>query len=296
MAIEIRWTVSLSASCVYAANVLRQGRPLADARLAEAVTEPARHLIAEIDAAGLADDRLWKHLLPLSARIENNRQLVETTLKKAVGPNHSNGSSVGRLAGCIADLELAVSKAMPEILDDVSVGAPHLMEPWNIRGDALLRSIGRLTDERLVVTGAEVSFVYPAERGGGLAALLHNSAMVEAIAADPVAELPEWLRLTWLISQLNIDIPIFSENIGIAHRPLFAFLAMLPPTLAAAERIELARCNLETIDLALQTWRVVGTPQVNMAELLLNWWETYESSKPAWNVALAALEQMVWPR
>jgi len=294
MPIEIRWTVSLSASCIYAADVLRRGRRLVDARLSEAVGEPARHLISDCEAAGLNNDRFWRQLLPLSARIENNRQLVETAIKKSMGPNHQAGTAVERLAGCIADLELAVGREMPDILDEVSVGASHLMEPWNARGENLLRGIGLITDERLMVTGAEVSLVYPAGQGGGHAALLHNCALIEAVSTDLVAELPEWLRLTWLISQLNIDVPIFSENIAMAHRPLVASLAMLPATLAAAERVELLRCTPETMTTALKTWRVTGPAQIDLADLL-NWWETYESTRPAWSVALAALEQMVWP-
>jgi len=296
MPIEIRWTVSHSASCVYAADLLRQGQSIVDRRLADAVADPAGRLIAEVNVAGLPGDRLWRHLLPLSARIESNRQLVETALKKTMGPDYSPGSTTERLAGRIGDLEAAVASAFPALLDEVSVGTPHLMEPWNARGAGLLQSIGRLTDERLVTSGAEVSLVYPLRRGGGVANLLYNSAIVEAVAADPVPQLPELLRLSWLLSQLNIDVPLFSEDIGMDHRPLVASLAMLPATLAAAEQIELARCDPATISMSLQTWRVVGPPGIDLSDVVINWWETYARSRPAWNVALSALEQMVWPR
>ncbi len=295
MPIEIRWTVSHSASCVYAADLLRRGRSIVDRRLADAVADPAGKLIEEVNVAGLPVDRIWRHLLPLSARIESNHQLVETVLKKTMGADYSIGSITERLAGRIADLEAAAANAFPALLDEVSVGVPHLTEPWNVRGAALLQSIGRLTDERLVDSGAEVSLVYPSGGGGGVANLLYNSAIVEAVAADPVPQLPELLRLSWLLSQLNIDVPIFSENIIMDHRPLVASLAMLPATLAAAERVELARCDPATISMSLQSWHVVGPAGIDLSDVVISWWETYASSRPAWNVALSALEQMVWP-
>ena len=48
------------------------------------------------------------------------------------------------------------------------------------------------------------------------------------LEADPVADLPEVLRLAWLISQLNLDLPRFAENVSPLRRERVIALAMIP--------------------------------------------------------------------
>ena len=157
----------------------------------------------------------------------------------------------------------------------------------------MLQGVARLTDQRLVVPNAKVIVVHPATGGGGAAHLMYNSARIEALPVDPVPQLPELLRLAWLLAQLNIDLPVFSERIHAQRRPLVAALAMLPVTLAAAEGMDLLRCDRPTIDVALSAWRVSGPPDVDLGEVLTAWWQSYVESPPAWHVALMALDQMI---
>ena len=67
---------------------------------------------------------------------------------------------------------------------------------------------------------------------------------------------------------------------------------MIPPVLSAAADVEWARFDRGTIAEALLSWRVAGEDAERLAGTLLDWWETYRTSRPAWSVALAALGQM----
>ena len=51
--------------------------------------------------------------------------------------------------------------------------------------------------------------VQPVLGGAGAAHWLYNSVHIEAVLANPVAELPEVVRLGWLLAQLNFDLPMF---------------------------------------------------------------------------------------
>jgi hypothetical protein len=159
----------------------------------------------------------------------------------------------------------------------------------------------RLTEADLLVDEASVVLVYPALGGGGTAHPANNSLRFEAVLANPLEQLPETVRLGWLVSQLNLDLPKFSERIPRDRLRAIIALAMLPPALASASEVELARNDAATLSLALKSWCdawpasfVVG-PEIDLADTLSRWWETYQTSRPPFAIALAALDEMLKP-
>lgn len=291
---ELRWIASQSASCLHAAEALRRGQSLVDAKLEASITEPARQLFAEVNACGLPVERFFYHLVPLSAGIENNRELAELALRKTIGSSPWANSMTGLLAGCIGDLEAAVRRDFPDMVDElVSLVGPMEGE-WNKLGHAILQQVGQLVDERLIVPRADVVVVHPATGSGWQAHLDYNSVRVEPAPVDSANDPPQIVRLAWLLAQLNVDLPMFSERIPTHHRPAIGALAMLPPVLTAAAGLELAEYDLPTIRLALDAWQVDVESNVDTAETVADWWETYTAARPPVNVALAALHQMVY--
>ena len=294
MAIELHWVASQSAACCYAANLRRLGRLGDDSPLAAALAEPADLLIREIRTLGLPEPQIWHQLLPLSAQVANNRQLAEVVLQKTVGRNARADAAVAPLAGRIGDLERAAMAATPDLVDQIEAQSQFLRSGSKTAGDGLLQTVGRLTDDRLLVSRAEIAMVPPLAGGGGLEHLPYNSVSIEAVAADPAGGLPEAARLVWLISQLNIDLPMFSENIAPLRRPLLAGLALLPAVLtAAAERGLIEGEASQHLGAAAQAWGAGECGTAAPIDAVRNWWTTYVASRPPWPVALAALDRMV---
>jgi hypothetical protein len=294
MNIELRWLPSQSASCFHATEALRRGQSLVDAKLANSITGPARKLLQEVNALGLPEEDFFYHLVPLSAGIENNRELAEVTLRKTIGSGPRSSLLVGSLAGRIGDVEAAVRRDFPDMVDDLRAQVEPLEREWARFGTTILGSVGQLTDERLIVHRADVILVYPATGGSCEAHLDCNSVLVEPMPSDSPGQLPQVVRLAWLLSQLNVDLPIFSEQIPAAHRSDIAALAMLPPVLTVAANLELAQCDLATVQAALDAWYGNVESNADTAETVLDWWATYQSARPPINVALAALHQMVF--
>ncbi len=182
------------------------------------------------------------------------------------------------------------------------------------RGKGLLLQLGKLTDQKLLVDSATIVPVMPFLGGGGTTHLQQNLVTFESLVVDPYPKLPESVRLAWLLSQLQLDLPRYHEQIRHHTLETLSAVAMIPPVLAAAEHVELSHPSEETIRLALQAWRVIkkqplapkneaGPPSPQnsitlaeepLASLLWRWWNTYEDSKPAWNIGLGALDQMLY--
>lgn len=280
------------ASCLHAAQAVADGQVLADERVAAALELPARQLAGEFAAAGLAAGPFWRHLLPLSARIGNRRELAETALIKVVGRNSRLASTTSAIAAAIAGVENAFRSVLPNLDQELPLREQPIRDQWEARGPGLLKQIGVLTDESLLPERCEIILVQPVLGGYGAPFLSYNQIHLEAVLANPIAELPEVVRLAWLISQLQLDLPVYGEHVHRDRLPHIARFAMLPVTLAAAEYVELAKLSPETIARAIEAWRLTVPPDVDGPATVLQWWQTYLETRPPWPVALAALDQM----
>ncbi|MEX2121378.1 MAG: hypothetical protein WD847_17425 [Pirellulales bacterium] len=153
--------------------------------------------------------------------------------------------------------------------------------------------MGRRTEPGLIAERADVVLVHPATGGGGAAYAAYNLVIFEGMPATPMAELPEVVRLGWLLSVLNSDLPKFSENISRQRLHRVALLAMVPAVLDAAQEVELIAPGERPLARALEAWHLDRAGPVDLATLLGDWWETYCESHPRWRVALEALDRLV---
>jgi hypothetical protein len=290
---RLEWSASLSASCLHAAACVQEGLPLSDDELIPALSDPIEQLLRELRAAGLRTDEALPQLVALAGEVENNRQLAELAFTKLWGKSATHDSSVNRLAGCIADLEAALLGERPGLMDELDIRSRPLREQWESHGPGLLRQMVLLTEDPLLVESASVVLVAPVVGGHGRSHLLRNRVTFEAMLVNPHPHLPETLRLGWLLSQLNLDLPMFSDNVPPARRLLVFSLATLPLVLAAAEILELAKLDAETLRSALACWHLSPELPADIDDRLLAWWNTYQGSSTRWATALAALDAML---
>ncbi len=291
MTTHLRWIASVSASALHAADAVARGLELADPRLRGVVSEPAQAIQAELNSRQLPVERIWRQLLTHCHQVENNRELATLALRKALGSVANLAEIAERLGALIGALEGAVMRAVPGIVDELSLRARPIRELWEARGPGLLHQIGSRTEAELIVESAELVLVLPALGGGGVAQLANNSVRWEAVLANPIPSLPEVVRLAWLLAQLHCDLPRHGEQIPADHLPEVARLALIPPTLEAAEELELVTAVPALWSTAFQAWGVGADP--SLAETVRVWWATYRETRPRWGTALTALEQML---
>jgi hypothetical protein len=288
---EIRWFASMSGSCLHAVRGLIEGPRLVDAELEAALADPTRAFVEEF-APQLSETPLLRHLAALAGGIENNRELATVALTKASGRENAELLAPS-LARHLAGLELAFSRARPNVIVELEHRSRPIREQWEARGPGLLSQIARATEPDLLVERADVMLVHPAAGGCSRAYPTYNLVVMEGVLANSHSDLPEAVRLGWALSQLNLDLPKFSETLPPIRRDAIGGLAMVPVTLAAAEFVELAKCDEATIHRALDAWNFALSTSADIAASLMTWWQTYVENRPAWLVALAALDRML---
>lgn len=292
---ELRWKASLSATCLHVAACRAAGLTATDAPLAAELDVPSKALAGEIFAAGWPLESVLQQLLALAADFENNRELVTrcaTRLQLYAGPDRE---SVGRVAGAIADLEASLLRQKPELVDELAVRGGPLREQWEAWGPGLLRETARLTDAAIAPECAEVVLVAPYVGGQGWAHAAQNRVTLEALLVNPLPALPEVVRLAWLVSQLNSDLPRFADSLPRGGAARAFGLATLPAVLAAAASLELVSGDDEAVvERAIVAWGLGGNAPAEVGQRLWQWWNAWlDRPAASWGVAVAALDHIL---
>ena len=295
---QLDWTANRWTNCCYAAAGLARGLPPADPRLAKALREPARRLQQILAASDLPTAQFWQATIAGTHQTDDPQMLARRALRRTVGLNRADESLVARIANAIAAVEAAAAEALPTLTAELEHRGRPLRQLWEARGPGLLNTIGQLTEPRLLAERSTVVLVYPTFGGGGLASPRNGSVAIEALLTNINNRLPEVLRLGWLLSQLQQQPPVSagqSDNgRGAGQRfDELAALALLPPTLQAGEAVELSSLAAETLAAAITSWRINIVTSVDLPSVLLDWWSTYTQTRPAWHVALGALDRML---
>jgi hypothetical protein len=193
----------------------------------------------------------------------------------------------------LTEAKNAFYAVLPGFNETLASQVEPIMRRWNAQGAALIAGVKNWSEPEVLVDEATVLVLHPVLGGGGNAHLPYNMAAIEAVVADPVPALSEMLRLAWLLSMLNLDLPRYSENVATNRVVTVASLAMIPIVLAGAEAVPLAKCDEETIRLAVRTWMTAGDEAGAWPTALLQWWEVYKLMRPPIATALEGLDQLL---
>ncbi len=304
------WATSVSAGAVHAARAVLLGRALIDRPLAAAIQAPAEALGAAVAASGYPAEALWRHLLPLAAcrlagpgshcsgtptlempdlELPDSDSAGRELAARALGQIDPAvpAAAVDRLGLALTRLYAAFIAAQPRLAEELPLRQGPLRGQWEARGPGLLFGVRRLTSADWLVPAATVILVPPVLGGAGQAHPPYNVVTFEAMLANPMAQLPEVLRLGWLLSQLNPALAADSPASALGRRA--AAWALLAVVLAASEDIELARADRAHFDLAAAQW--LQDPFT--AETVWRWWESHVALRAGWPAGLDALDRLL---
>ncbi len=194
------------------------------------------------------------------------------------------------VAGAIRQLEAILAEDQPQLAVQLQYRLNPLQQQWDGYGNAIFAHLRRLTQVPKKDASVDVLLVSPVVDGDGFACVGQKSIMIEALFVNPVAGLPEVLRLAWLAAQVAFAA---TDNCDLDARRLqdVNALALLPCILAVGEIVELTRCDEAAVQLALREFAPRQPIGDGLEKKLLHWWETYLQTKPNWEIALAALDR-----
>lgn len=249
--------------------------------------------LQSLESQSIAGERFWETMFVAAVEETSDQGLAERTLKKLTG--QENGVLSAELQTGLRAIKADFTKQFPNFLDEIPLRVRPLQQLWESCGPGLIRMIQNFTQPELMVSTARVFLVQPILGGFGYAHLATNSLHFEAVLTNEIPALPETLRLAWLLSQLDMERPVYSDLINRFALRRISGLAMIPPVLLAGEGLGITQYRESNVQLALEQWHadcLAGNSEV-VGKVLMTWWETYASSQPEWPVALTGLDRMV---
>lgn len=291
---QIQWKSSSSASCLYAAWQLAQGEAIVDQALLESLAPHAAKLEGVISQSGAPRGKFWRTLMGLASEYGSNRQLAEVVLAKVLGRNAAQGPILSPLIAAMDSIEATMLRQLPRLAQELPLRGGPIREQWEARGPGLVRMVSKLTEEALIPEQASVVVVHPVSGGGCENYLEGNVVIWEGLLANAEVRLPEVVRLGWSLLQLQMDLPMFSEQLMPGRTLPLARLALVPAVLQAAAEVELVHVVPGLLAMALKHWKVLpieaDSPVVGLLE---GWWQDYLQNRPSWGNALMALDQLL---
>jgi hypothetical protein len=286
--VEIRWIISVAASCYYATGQILRGRVLVDAPLAKRLAEPVEEFEKACQPWAVDPIALVDQLTALAIEPTECNQQAQRAIAKLCGT-----ALVDRMATAVThwmrQSQRLFLEVHPQALAELELRAVPLREQWEARGPGLLAQLKRQLGSEVLVDAADVILVQPVLGGGGVSHVAMNRISFEAVLANPVAELPEITRLGWLLAQLHLDLPLVQGQMTASRALEVGAAALVPAILAAAQEVELIGSAEKLLPRALELWRLDGIS----AETLQAWWETYSTNRLPWGTAVAALHHLL---
>ena len=179
---QLQWIAAPSASLTHAAVMQAKGLALVDGDLARRIAPIIAATDVELQAADVDRAPFWANLVPASA---------------SASPFLARDLA-GRLIEKIGAIETPITSK--ELLLRAARCAKHGKRAAQGSGDRFAASRAK----RCAAPAASVILVRPALGGGGAAFPEAKAVSFEAMLANPQRELPEIVRLAWLLAQIEL--------------------------------------------------------------------------------------------
>jgi hypothetical protein len=295
---KIDWRSNLTISALHAAQAICIDKNLIDPRVHDALQNPTQSLdnwFRQLEPSGApSKTEFWNVLIEQSLESDQPEQIAQQACKQIFAEVAFDSTTKNFIAGRIGEIQAAYAMLFPKFAPQLELRLRPIRELWDGWGPGIMAHVGRLTERRLISSQATVVGVQPVVGGAGRAYPSYQFATIEAVLTNPVAELPEVIRLAWLLAQLGAAQFAPHETAEPIRSPFVWALAMLPPVLAGSQIVELARIDEANVALAIEQWSIaIPDALTNPAQSLLHWWETYLQTRPSWEVALNAIDKML---
>lgn len=301
---QIIWTTCPLASAIHAAACAadhRTVRGIPEPRTLEALLPIARGIDLELRQAidTLPVQRGWSMLLEAGLATDDPQVLAQAFQANAMR-RFEDPVTARRWAGWLHDLDAWSNLHLPKLAEQLELRARPIRDQWLGFGSGLTAHLRRLTEKTWIASEARVAIVHPMLGGYGETFPSSGRVLLEGVLTNPVPDLPEVVRLAWLLARLRSEDEAYAEPppsgsdrsvSEVAIRGLAVSLACMVATLAAAEVMELARCDEATLDRAAELWQLGALPSQVSARCLIPWWETYLQTRPSWSLAITALQR-----
>ena len=291
--LNIRWIDHVEMSAAHAAHVVAIGAAFADPKTEELLVEPVTEINNRLVSSSLDVASFWQQYL--------RNIMVDTDLADACSNallaarcNEMQLEQIARaIRGRLVDARSLFFKKFPKLVDQLQLRAQPLKSQWDSYGPGLVREVDRRIwgdqpPPRWSPGRVDALLVQPIRGGDGGFDAEQKRIWVEAMLTDADPEVPEVLRIVWLVTRLTIELYL-RDGSDDALADSWA-LVSVPIALEAGRELEIVNWPEAPIEKAMQVWHFGDT---NVATKLGAWWRSHRDSAMPLPAALKILQAEV---
>ena len=261
----------------------------------------------------------WARLIAAADLAPDARTLVERWLLPADRMAAVGEDTLTAASSAVEAIEIATRDAFPQLEPQLKLRTGPIRDQWDGYGPGMIAHTRRLTGLESGSQSVDMLAALPIGVDGmAFCSPVAAAVVFEAVLTNPLPRLPEVVRLAWCVATLlwRSQLAQSGEGFGAAgsaggagsgrgrsprgSRPEqiraepfresdVLAVALLPAILAAAEIVELSRCDELTLGSAIASYTAPLALQIPSTGTLLHWWETYLQTRPPWAIAVEAL-------
>lgn len=284
------WAVSVDLSVAHAIHSVAVGAKCTEPKTEALLIDPVANINTRLVSETMDVSRFW-------AQFQLNAiagMPAETCIRHSLATAGCGEMQIDTVASAVTrqynDAVAAFMSRYPKLLDQLELRAKPLKDRWGTYGIALLRSVEQLIWQNSPpddwwaprVSGL---LVQPIRGGAGIWDAENERFWIEAMLADADPDIPEVLRIAWLITQIAIENHTRSRSNEFSLLTAWEYAAV-PIVLAAAQDVELVRPGPLPIQRALLSWT---SGKEAAAPKLSAWWEQWQEKQNALPLALRDL-------
>ncbi len=300
---RLRWLTGERLTPIHAARCYAIGARAVDQELIGGIAPSMDEFNHRLAAAEIDINKFWRRLLSAAAAGDNDLESCASALFAAGCSSLTLDSIAAALASRLAEIRLVHQERFPKLAEQLALRGRPLREQWDGYGAGLMKRIGKLTHASFLPKQATALLLSPYRGGDGGIDASAARVWIEAVLTNPFPQVPEVLRLAWLIAQIGLidGLSAHSDDshgdpwVAPARLPRVAALAMLPIALDAGVYLELIPTPQDGLSSifpqAANAWRFpIDSATLDVLE---NWWRQFQDLQTAPPVTLKALDRML---
>mgnify|MGYP001812900974 FL=1 len=289
--VKIRWVASVELSVAHAAFVVATAARCSDSKTEQLLVPPVTDINNRLLSASLDIGVFWEQYLMEVLRETDMQQACSIALMWSGCSEMQVETTSKAITSRLSDSRLAFLQRFPKLAEQLQLRAGPLRDRWETFGPGLLGQVGgKIWGEPpndWWPPTIDALMVQPMRGGdGGYDAERHRLWM-EAVLTDVDSEVPEVLRMAWLITRIAIEEYIRQKSSDQSLATPWS-LVSIPLVLAAGAELELIRSDPLPIRRAMELWQIGDDAT---AKTLSSWWEEFEQTSTPLPAALKVLKQ-----
>ncbi|NNE00515.1 MAG: hypothetical protein HKN47_24635 [Pirellulaceae bacterium] len=298
--VSIRWSSDAALSAVHAAHVVATGGFCTDQKTEQALVESVTDINNRLLSASLDIGTFWLRLLSETAFDPTNTRTCEIALLDSGCSKLQLEQTASVISNRLSDSRLAFQRRFPKLTEQLALRGRPIRDLWDTVGPGLLSNIAKQ-----IWVGSppndwwpprvDAVLVQPMRGGdGGFDSAAHKF-WIEAVLTDSDPDVPEVLRVAWLVTQLAVETQTLersSERTSERSGTLPWSIGSVPLVLSAGKYLDLVKGPELPIQAALQHWRL---GDANTAAVVTRWWQAWQKDPTPMPVGLKHLDKLLGP-